>query len=102
MYIIKYTFGCCCLLCAGDALSKVHSSPSKMKDMKFHIPSQGHMYMEPQTAVAEVEEGGCVRVHVSTQNLDAVMMQVAQALKLQHNQVRVHVTAMVGYHWIMN
>ncbi len=37
---------------AVDVADKIAAAPIKLLKQKLHIPSQGHFYMEPQTAVA--------------------------------------------------
>ena len=50
-------------------------------------PSQQHMYMEPQAALALPDEGGAILVHSSTQCIDMVQTAVAAALGLPYNKV---------------
>lgn len=54
---------------------------------RFSSPSQQHMYMEPQAAVAMPDEGGAMLVHSSTQCIDMIQTAVAAALNLPYNQV---------------
>ena len=47
---------------------------------RYSLPSQQHMYMETQCAVADPEEDGGMVIHSSTQTLDGVQSAVARAL----------------------
>jgi len=55
--------------------------------VRFSTPSQQHMYMEPQAALAVPDEGGAILVHSSTQCIDMVQTAVAAALGLPYNKV---------------
>ena len=47
---------------------------------RYRLPSQQHLYMEPQAAVAQPDEGGMMTVYSGTQGLGPVHQAVATAL----------------------
>ena len=47
---------------------------------RYSLPSQQHMYMETQCAVADPDENGGMAIHSSTQTLDGVQSAAARAL----------------------
>eukprot|EP00775_Hariotina_reticulata_P011870 gene11870-12014_t len=67
----------------------IAAAPRRIKDGCYSLPAQQHFYMEPQAALAEPQEDGTVRVHSSTQSLDAVQLAVAQVLQLPFNKITV-------------
>jgi xanthine dehydrogenase large subunit len=60
------------------------------------LPSQSHVYMETQTAVAVPHQESSLLVHSATQSLDAVQSAVAGVLGLAFNQVTVGGSALPG------
>lgn len=50
--------------------------------------AQGHMYMEPQVAVADPDEDGAVVVSCASQSYDMAMDAVGRVLGLPHSKVR--------------
>ncbi|GAX76008.1 hypothetical protein CEUSTIGMA_g3451.t1 [Chlamydomonas eustigma] len=79
-----------------DVTAALEAAPEVDMSAKYYVPSQVHMYMEPQTAVAHLEEDGCVQVVSACQGPDAVQWGVAAALKLPHNQVHAKVRRLGG------
>lgn len=55
--------------------------------LEYATPSQFHVYMEPQAAVAIPDEAGSIHVQSSTQCIDMVHGAVADALGLPFNKV---------------
>lgn len=73
----------------------IMSSPHQITNGSYSLPSQQHMYMETQIAVAEPLEEGAVRVTSSTQSLDAIQQVVAAVLDIPFNKVTVGETGRV-------
>ncbi|MDD4159394.1 MAG: selenium-dependent xanthine dehydrogenase [Synergistaceae bacterium] len=59
----------------------------------YSLPFTEHAFLEPETAVALMEENGVVRIYSSDQGVYQTMKECAEALGLPHNRVRV--TAMM-------
>lgn len=57
--------------------------------LRMTLPSQQHVYMETQVAVAVPGEEGTMTIHSGTQSLDAVQQAVAGVLGIQHHKVDV-------------
>lgn len=55
--------------------------------LEYGTPSQFHLYMEPQAAVAIPDEAGSIHVQSSTQCIDMVHGAVADVLGLPFNKV---------------
>jgi xanthine dehydrogenase large subunit len=67
----------------------IAKAPRSIKGGCYSLPAQQHFYMETQVSLVDPLEDGAVRVHSSTQSLDAVQLAVAQVLQLPFNKVTV-------------
>jgi len=74
----------------------VAAAPRSIRGGRYFCPSQGHMYMEPQSAIAEPDEDGALNLTVSTQCYDMVQEAVARVMGLPHNKVQVRVRRLGG------
>eukprot|EP00879_Flechtneria_rotunda_P028287 GHRR01030386.1.p1 GENE.GHRR01030386.1~~GHRR01030386.1.p1 ORF type:complete len:246 (+),score=85.33 GHRR01030386.1:812-1549(+) len=83
-----------------DDIDKIiAAAPLQIKGATYRLPSQQHMYMETQTAVAEPQEDGCLKVTSATQSLDAVQQAVAAVLRLPFHKITVdHLLAITNPH----
>ena len=68
---------------------------ARVLEAEYHVPHLPHLPMEPPVAVARVEGGTC-EVWAPTQNPQAAQTEVARALGLPLEKVRVHVTFLGG------
>lgn len=78
----------------GDAESALKSA-ARIVEADYHVPHLPHLPMEPPVAVARVEGGAC-EVWAPTQNPQAAQTEVARALGIAVEKVRVHVTFLGG------
>ena len=62
---------------------------------EYRVPAQQHMYMEPCSALADIDWSGNVTVWGSVQGLSGMQTAVAEALELPNAQVRA-IVPMVG------
>jgi CO/xanthine dehydrogenase Mo-binding subunit len=60
----------------------------------FHVPFGDHVYLEPESGIAWVDEDGVITIRVSTQVIEH-FRDVADIMKLPHNKVRV-IAPMLG------
>ncbi|KAK9855448.1 hypothetical protein WJX84_011372, partial [Apatococcus fuscideae] len=79
----------------GDVAAALRDAPLAIRDAKWHIPSQLHMYMETPVAVVEPDEGGMLSVHAAAQGIDSCQSTVARVMGMPCNHVRV-VTRRLG------
>eukprot|EP00884_Botryococcus_braunii_P010388 jgi/Botrbrau1/19350/Bobra.0073s0075.1 len=80
----------------GDPEGALAASKNVIKGLEYATPSQFHLYMEPQAAVAIPDEGGSMLVHSSTQCVDMVHGAVADVLGLPFNKVQAKVRRVGG------
>jgi xanthine dehydrogenase molybdopterin-binding subunit B len=73
----------------GDVSSAIADAEHKIEGGCYSLPSQQHMYMETQVAVAVPGEEGELTVYSSTQSLDAVQKAVAEVVGVGYHQVNV-------------
>jgi carbon-monoxide dehydrogenase large subunit len=62
---------------------------------EYVVPAQHHLYLEPCTALAEIDAGGRITIHSSTQWVFGVQSAVAAALGVPHSRVRA-IAPMIG------
>ena len=72
----------------GDPDAALGASPRVVRGVKVAMPSQAHLYLEPQVALALPDEDGAVTVHSATQSVDMVQFAVSRALGLPAHKVR--------------
>ena len=72
-----------------DAAAALAAAPHRLRGVRLSTPSQAHMYMETQAAVAFPDEGGSMKVVSGTQCVDMVQLAVAAALALPAHAVSV-------------
>jgi xanthine dehydrogenase molybdenum-binding subunit len=60
----------------------------------FHVPFGDHVYLEPESGVAWVDEDGVITIRASTQVIEH-FRDIADILKVPHNKVRV-IAPMLG------
>lgn len=60
------------------------------------LGSQKHFYMEPQVSIATIEEGGVMKLDMSSQFPTFTQQQVARVLGIRNNQVTVQVRRVGG------
>lgn len=65
-------------------------------DERFQLPTQEHIYMEPEAAFAKYDEQGVLEVYVSTQNVFLDKKGIVRSLGLKSEQVRVIAKAVGG------
>lgn len=61
----------------------------------YSLPFTEHAFLEPETAVALIDEAGVVRIYSADQGVYQTMKECAEALGLPHEKVRV-TAAMIG------
>jgi len=61
----------------------------------YSLPFTEHAFLEPETAVALMEDNGVVRIYSADQGVYQTMRECAEALGLPHKKVRV-TAAMIG------
>ena len=61
----------------------------------YSLPFTEHAFLEPETAVAFIEDNGTVRIYSADQGVYQTMKECAEALGLPHEKVRV-TAAMIG------
>ncbi|MFA5456987.1 MAG: selenium-dependent xanthine dehydrogenase [Synergistaceae bacterium] len=61
----------------------------------YSLPFTEHAFLEPETAVALMDEGGVVRIYSADQGVYQTMKECAEALGLPHEKVRV-TAAIIG------
>jgi len=61
----------------------------------YSLPFTEHAFLEPETAVALMDDGGVVRIYSADQGVYQTMKECAEALGLPHEKVRV-TAAMIG------
>ena len=64
-------------------------------DGEYHVPAQQHLYLEPCSAIAEMDGSGKITIWSSTQWVFGVQTSVAHALGLPNSQVR-SIAPMIG------
>ena len=89
----------------GNIMSKVdlkRGNPEEVIKNSKHIvtnhyslPFTEHAFLEPETAVALMDDGGVVRIYSADQGVYQTMKECAEALGLPHEKVRV-TAAMIG------
>lgn len=82
----------------GDAeagLTAAKAGGQKIVEAEYYLPHLAHASMEPPCAVARVSEGGC-EVWAPTQNPQAARGEVAAALGIPSEKVKVNVTLLGG------
>jgi len=62
---------------------------------RYSLPFTEHAFLEPETAVALMDDGGVVRIYSADQGVYQPMKECAEALGLPHEKVRV-TAAMIG------
>eukprot|EP00200_Dunaliella_tertiolecta_P008210 CAMPEP_0202368174 /NCGR_PEP_ID=MMETSP1127-20130417/342_1 /ASSEMBLY_ACC=CAM_ASM_000462 /TAXON_ID=3047 /ORGANISM="Dunaliella tertiolecta, Strain CCMP1320" /LENGTH=1499 /DNA_ID=CAMNT_0048963543 /DNA_START=12 /DNA_END=4511 /DNA_ORIENTATION=+ len=77
------------MVASGDLDKAFAASPHVIRGGTQRLPSQTHMYMEPQTAIAVPDEEGGMLVHSSTQCQDGVLATVAAAIDQPHHKVNI-------------
>ncbi len=80
---------------AGAAFAAAKSAGQKLVEAEYYLPHLSHAPMEPPCAVARVSESGC-EVWAPTQNPQAARAEVAAALGIPLENVKVHVTLLGG------
>lgn len=85
----------------GTVARKVGDTDAALKaaarvvEAEYHVPHLPHLPMEPPVAVAHVRDDTC-EVWAPTQNPQAAQTEVARALGIAPEKVRVHVTFLGG------
>ncbi|MGD2061309.1 MAG: xanthine dehydrogenase family protein molybdopterin-binding subunit [Acidimicrobiia bacterium] len=79
----------------GDP-SAVWDEAAAVVEATYTVPHQEHAYLQPEAAVAYVDDHGRVTVEVAGQWTHEDQMQVAHALDLDDEQVRIVYTAIGG------
>ena len=79
----------------GDP-SAVWDEAAAIVEATYTVPHQEHAYLQPEAAVAYVDEQGRVTVEIAGQWTHEDQMQVAHALDLDDDQVRIIYTAIGG------
>lgn len=77
------------------AFASAEAAGARIVEAEYALPHLAHAPMEPPCAVARVTDEGC-EVWAPTQNPQAAQDEVAGALGLPREQVRVHVTLLGG------
>ncbi len=77
------------------AFATAETAGSRIVEAEYALPHLAHASMEPPCALARVDATGC-DVWAPTQNPQAAQDEVAGALGLPREQVRVHVTLLGG------
>lgn len=80
---------------AVAALAAAKSAGGRLLEAEYHLPHLAHASMEPPCAVAQVKASGC-EVWAPTQNPQAARDEVAAALDLPPEKVKVNVTLLGG------
>src|SRR5690606_11851466 len=62
---------------------------------RYSLPFTEHAFLEPETAVALMDDGGVVRIYSADQGVYQTMKECAEALGLPHEKVRV-TAAIIG------
>ncbi len=71
--------------CADEVIKKSKYAVTN----RYSLPFTEHAFLEPETAVALMEEEGVVRIYSSDQGVYQTMEECAEALGLPHDKVRV-------------
>lgn len=79
----------------GDAEGALAAS-DLVVEKEFTLPTQEHIYMEPEAAFARYDENHVLEVYVSTQNVFLDKRGIVRSLGLQPDQVRVRADAVGG------
>lgn len=82
----------------GDAVAAhaaAKAAGGRLLEAEFHLPHLAHASMEPPCAVASVSAEGC-EVWAPTQNPQAARDEVAAALSLPKDKVKINVTLLGG------
>jgi isoquinoline 1-oxidoreductase beta subunit len=82
----------------GDAkagLAAARGAGQRLLEAEYYLPHLSHAPMEPPCAVARVSASGC-EVWAPTQNPQAARNEVAAALGIPPDQVKIHVTLLGG------
>jgi CO/xanthine dehydrogenase Mo-binding subunit len=79
----------------GDP-SAVWDEAAAIVETTYTVPHQEHAYLQPEAAVAYVDEQGRVTVEIAGQWTHEDQMQIAHALDLDDEQVRIIYTAIGG------
>jgi len=77
------------------AFAAAESGSAKIVAAEYALPHLAHAPMEPPCAVARIVEDGC-EIWAPTQNPQAAQDEVAKALGMPRDKVRVHVTLLGG------
>jgi CO/xanthine dehydrogenase Mo-binding subunit/aerobic-type carbon monoxide dehydrogenase small subunit (CoxS/CutS family) len=83
------------VLFKGDA-EQGFSEADVVLEETFFTPAQEHAYLEPESALAEIDENGRVVVYGGTQAVNYNQREIAKLLGLDLNQVRVVQTTTGG------
>lgn len=77
------------------ALAAAEAAQARILEAEYALPHLAHAPMEPPCAVARIVEDGC-EIWAPTQNPQAAQDEVASALGMPRDKVRVHVTLLGG------
>jgi CO/xanthine dehydrogenase Mo-binding subunit len=77
----------------GDADAALAAADAVVENT-YHVPFGDHVYIEPESGVAWVDEDGVITIRASTQVIEH-FRDVADIMKLPHNKVRV-IAPMLG------
>jgi isoquinoline 1-oxidoreductase beta subunit len=78
----------------GDALAALASAARRV-EAEYHTPHLAHVAMEPLAAIAKID-GGLCECWAPTQNPQAARTEVAHALGIGEDAVKIHVTLLGG------
>ena len=79
----------------GDFAAAIEAAPNRLQS-SFHCGGQDHFYLEPQTALAEPDGRGGIRIASTAEDLSGLQRQVSRVLGCQMNRVEVECPRIVG------
>ena len=78
----------------GDVDDGLQRRPTSVVEDYYHVPFGDHVYIEPESGVAWIDEDDVITIRASTQVIEH-FRDIADIMELPHNKVRV-IAPMLG------